>query len=188
MAKSTSSDPALDGRPYRLRSGSTALAMMCAAIALPPAPVSADTEAATTEVTRQDPAWGFACDRAQDGSEVNCQISQSVTVRETGQRVVSVVVQKNGQTGGIHLLLALPHKIYLPSGVDLSVDEGDPFGTQVETCDERACYATLEISGAFVLHMMTGGALNITFQNLLQKPVTLPIPLGGFESAFQRLP
>ncbi len=170
----------------------TAVAVSCVVFAVGftgrPAPAAQSDTEATTEIVRQDPAWAFNCERAADGSEHSCQISQYVSVRETGQRIVSVVVQRDADTATVHMLLALPHKIHLPSGVGLSVDEGTQALFEIETCDERACYATMVINDTFVGHMASGATLAVTFKNLMQKPVTVPVPLGGFEPAFELLP
>jgi invasion protein IalB len=147
------------------------------------------TNTATTEVARQDPAsWALDCQGAAGDATGSCQVSQSITVRETGQRIMMVVVQKDFASSATHMLLALPHRIHLPSGIAVTVDANAAHRMQVETCDERACYASVEMDGAFLDEMRGGAHMDIVFSNLAQKPVTVAVPLDGFDGTYDRLP
>jgi invasion protein IalB len=143
----------------------------------------------TTEVSRQDPTvWTLDCDNTAGQTTGSCQISQTVTVRETGQRIIMVVIQKDLASEATHMLLALPHRIYLPSGVALTIDANGAHEVAVETCDERACYATIQADGVFVGELRAGAEMSVVFHNLAQRPVTVPVPLAGFGGAFDQLP
>jgi len=145
-------------------------------------------ESTSLEVARQDPsAWSLDCDGENGADGTGCQVSQSVSVRETGQRIVMIVIQKDAEFNGTHMLLALPHRIYLPSGVDLSVDANRARRVAFETCDERACYAAAQIDEAFIAELRSGTELEVVFHNLANKPVTVPKPLTGFAAMYDQL-
>ena len=127
------------------------------------------------------------CANQSSGAVADCQISQVMTLKETGQRILMVVVKKDTQTLDPHVMLALPHKIFLPAGIIVQIDSQLPREMDIETCDERACYATGYVSGAFLKNMQAGNAMHVTFQNLLRKPVTLSVPLKGFTVAYGQL-
>lgn len=131
--------------------------------------------------------WSVDCETTEDGSGDDCQASQIMTVKETGQRILMVVVRKDRKRREPHVMLALPHKIYLPAGVIVQIDRQVPREMDIETCDERACYATGSVAAAFLEFMKKGIAMHVTFQNLLHKPVTVSVPLAGFPVAYERL-
>ncbi|MGI9415457.1 MAG: invasion associated locus B family protein [Hyphomicrobiales bacterium] len=139
----------------------------------------------TTSVAKNKGGWSLDC--ADQGSGADCQVSQTMTVKETGQRILMVVVKKDRQSGSPHVLLALPHKIFLPAGIILQVDSQLPKELDIETCDERACYASAQLAQGFVTTMQSGAAMHVTFQNLLRKPVTFSVPLTGFQPAYTGL-
>ena len=143
----------------------------------------------TTDVSRENGGtqWALNCASQESGSQTDCQVSQIMTLRETGQRILMVVVKKQEQTSEPHVMLALPHKIYLPAGVIVQVDSQLPHEMDVETCDERACYASGAVTAAFLKNMQGGAAMHVTFQNLLRKPVTVSVPLSGFTPAYGQL-
>ena len=62
-----------------------------------------------------------------------------------------------------------------------------PVEMDIETCDERACYASAVVSKTFLGAMQAGVAMHVTFQNLLRKPVTVSVPLSGFPVAYGKL-
>ncbi len=131
--------------------------------------------------------WTMNCAEQENGTPADCQVSQVMTLRETGQRILMVVVKKDAGTREPHVMLALPHKIYLPAGVIVQVDTQVPREMDIETCDQRACYATGMVSKTFQNYMQGGEAMHVTFQNLLRKPVTVSVPLRGFTEAYGKL-
>ena len=131
--------------------------------------------------------WTMDCADPVNGVAADCQVSQVMTVKETGQRILMVVVKKDLGTKEPHVMLALPHKIYLPAGVIVQIDTQVPREMDIETCDQRACYATGMVSKAFQSFMQGGAAMHVTFQNLLRKPVTVSVPLKGFPEAYAEL-
>lgn len=151
--------------------------------------VQAQDTTQRTDVPKQDNGteWSLNCANAQDGGTTDCQVSQVMTVKETGQRILMVVVKKDLQTLEPHVMLALPHKIFLPAGVIVQVDTQLPREMDIQTCDERACYATSRVSSGFLEFMRSGAAMHVTFQNLLHKPVTVSVPLSGFTVVYGEL-
>jgi invasion protein IalB len=173
------------GRAIDAKGGMVAVASVAFVVLCGTAIAQQATEA-TTEVVRQEPsAWTLDCTGQY---AENCQMSQSVTVRETGQRIMMVVVQKDESTSATHILLALPHRIYLPAGIDIAIDTHGPRTVSIETCDERACYASARVNGDFMTELRTGSSMDIIFRNLAQKPVTVPVSLEGFGGTYDRLP
>ena len=144
-----------------------------------------DTSRSTSVAKNGNAGWAVDC--TGQGTGTDCQVSKTMTVKETGQRILMVVVKKDRQSGIPHVLLALPHKIFLPAGIILQVDSQLPKEMDIETCDERACYASARIAQAFLTNMGSGAAMHVTFQNLLRKPVTFSVPLEGFQPAYGKL-
>lgn len=151
--------------------------------------VWAQSTSQLTEVSKQDGGtqWTLNCAGQDNGAAAECQVSQIMTLKETGQRILMVVVKKEAKSLRPYVLLALPHKIYLPAGVIVQIDVGVPVEMDIETCDERACYASAIVAKPFMASMQGGAAMHVTFQNLLRKPVTVSVPLKGFTVAYDKM-
>lgn len=174
----------------RVRVGS-GLVCFCVAVVLVIAasgkPAHPQLMAQATTVTKQNGGlWTVNCAQKDNAENNDCQVSQIIRVKETGKRVLMVVVKKDRRLQP-NVMLALPHKIYLPAGVIVQIDTHVPREMDIETCDERACYATGVVAAAFLTFMKAGKAMHVTFQNLLHKPVTVSVPLNGFTVAYREL-
>ena len=149
----------------------------------------AQSTSQVTDVSKQagNTQWTLNCAGQENSAGTDCQVSQIMTLKETGQRILMVVVKKQPETLFPHVLLALPHKIYLPAGIIVQVDTEVPVEMDIETCDERACYASAIVAKPFLGNMKAGTAMHVTFQNLLRKPVTVSVPLEGFTVSYKKL-
>ena len=143
------------------------------------APAAQDTKKAT-------PGWTVQC--ADAGQGLVCKAVQSIALAKTRQLLASVTVTKPAganKTGTI--LIRLPLGIFNPAGVTVSIDDGKPEALKIQTCDAKGCYAGGPITLEKLAAMRKGTTLKLVFQNLRKKPVTMPVPLKGFEAAYAKL-
>jgi invasion protein IalB len=84
-------------------------------------------------------------------------------------------------------MVQLPLGLNLPAGARLQVDEGKTVDLQVQTCENRGCYANLPIAPDMLAALRTGKQLKISFQNLAKDPITIPMPLADFAAAYDKI-
>jgi invasion protein IalB len=146
--------------------------------ATPAAPAAAPAEAAAP-----GPNWQVNCEG--EGEARRCTVLQNL-VADQGQgqqRLLTVMVQP-GADNQPTLLLALPHGLFLPAGVQLQVDKGDAEKLVIQTADQNGSYAGTTLEMALLDRLKAGGTLDITFQSAQQQAVTVPVTLAGFSAAF----
>lgn len=142
-------------------------------------------DAKQTEAQKPQPSWAVQCGNA--GKELACKAYQAVSVRKTGQRLLMLSVTRPGGGEETAMLIQLPHGLFLPAGVTLTIDEGKPKTIVVQTCDAKGCYAGDALGKDEVNAMQTGKALTVGFQNLEKKALNIALPLAGFKAAYDKL-
>ena len=84
-------------------------------------------------------------------------------------------------------MMRLPHGMFLPDGVSMTVDGKTLPKQAVQTCDQKGCYVGLPIDDALLKSLQTGKTLSIAFKSLEKKDITIPISLSGFKEAYDKL-
>ncbi|WP_161633533.1 invasion associated locus B family protein [Mesorhizobium erdmanii] len=131
--------------------------------------------------------WAVNCSSGSANSELQCQVSQNLTEAKTGQRVLTVTVRRDNGNGSLAMLLALPHGLFLPSGVSYQIDQGQKTTIAIQTSDQNGAYAATPLSPELVKAMKSGTNLNIGMESVTRKPVTIPVSLAGFTAAIAKL-
>lgn len=129
--------------------------------------------------------WMVNC--ASVAGRMSCEAAQSLTIQKTGQLLLSVSVRipANSQTGA--MMLHLPHGMFLPEGVTMTIDANPPQKQAVQTCDPKGCYVGLSLDDALLGMLQTGTTLTIAFKSLEKKDISIPISLSGFKEAYAKL-
>ena len=132
-------------------------------------------------------AWVASCTSPGRGQPQECAMEQRAVARENGQVIALVSIRVPSETRKPVTMVQLPLNLFLPAGVNVDVD-GDMTQNQAfQTCNQQGCFVGFPISDTLLKQMFTGGKLNITFQYLDKKPVTLPMSLEGFTDAYNRI-
>ncbi|UIJ71476.1 invasion associated locus B family protein [Aurantimonas sp. HBX-1] len=129
------------------------------------------------------PNWRVNCEG--EGTAKRCTVLQNL-VADQGQgqqRLLTVMIQPGGD-GQPALLLALPHGLFLPAGVQLQIDKGEARKLVIQTADQNGSYAGTAIEPALLEQLKRGSLLDVTFQSAQQQAVTVPVTLAGFSAAF----
>lgn len=131
------------------------------------------------------PNWVVACSQTQQGLE--CRAGQSLFVRKTGQRFLSVAVRVPPDTKKPKLLLQLPLGVYLPAGASLQIGKDEAMTLPFQSCDQAGCIAEHPMTDAEIAAMVKGADLTVSAQNLQKKPFTLQVPGLGFAAAYAKI-
>ena len=151
-----------------------------------PAPAASPAEAAPNTPPPQ-PGWVARCAAASREAPLECEIQESAFVTKTGQLLVQVDVRVTGDKRAPVALLQLPLGLNLPVGAKLQVDEGKPVDLQIQTCEQRGCYANLPVAPEFLAQLRSGKELKVSFQNLAKETMTIPLPLADFAAAYDKI-
>lgn len=142
-------------------------------------------KAAPKEAANTGPGWAVRCDNAGQG--LACKAMQTIVLAQTRQLLLSVSVSKPGKDKTAPVLLQLPHGLFNPAGVSLSIDDAKAEKLPIQTCDAKGCYAGTALSSKKIAAMTKGGKLSVVFQDLKKQNITVPVPLKGFAEAFKKL-
>ena len=80
-----------------------------------------------------------------------------------------------------------PLGLNLPAGARLQVDDGKPVDLQIQTCENRGCYASTPIAADLLMALRSGKQLKISFQNMGKETLTIPLPLTDFAAAYDKI-
>lgn len=157
--------------------------------AAPAAPPPAAPAAAAPAADGQPPAgpsWAARCASLSRETPPECMM-ESAAVTKAGQLVLQVNIRVAPDTRAPVALVQLPLGLSIPAGAKFQVDEGKSYDLQIQTCDQRGCYANLPIAPDLLATLRAGKQLKISFQNLAKESAAIPLPLADFGAAYDKI-
>lgn len=152
------------------------------------APAAAQPEPAPAEGNAPpQPGWVARCASPSRDAPLECAMEESAVLSKTGQLVVLVNIRVASDTHMPTAMVQLPLGINLPAGAKLQVDDGKPADLQIQTCENRGCYAATPIAPDMLTALRTGKHLKISFQNLGKETISIPMPLTDFAAAYDKI-
>jgi len=151
--------------------------------ATPTAPPAAEAAPAAPAPS----GWAARCTSASRGAPLECAIEQSAVLSKTGQLVVLANIRVPGDTHAPILLVQLPLGLNLPAGVKLQVDEDKVTDLQIQTCENRGCYATIPVPADVLAALKSGKQMKLSFQNMNKEPIVIAMPLTDFAAAYDKI-
>jgi invasion protein IalB len=133
------------------------------------------------------PGWAARCTSVSRDAPLECAIEQTAVLSKTGQLIVLVNIRVPSDTHTPVALVQLPLGLNLPVGAKLQVDDGKAVDLQIQTCENRGCYASTPIAPELLAALKSGKQLKVSFQNLAKETITIPIPLTDFTTAFDKI-
>jgi len=133
------------------------------------------------------PGWAARCTSASRDAPLECAIEATAILTKTGQLVVLVNIRVPSDTHTPVALVQLPLGINLPVGAKLQVDEGKAVDLQVQTCENRGCYASTPLAPDMLAALRSGKQLKVSFQNLGKETIAIPMPLTDFAAAYDKI-
>lgn len=157
--------------------------------AAPPAPATqpAPTQPQAEGAPAQQPGWIARCTSASRDAPLECAIEQNAVLTKTGQTIVLINIRIAPDTRTPVALLQLPLGLNLPAGAKLQVDEGKPVDLQIQTCENRGCYASTPIAPDLLASLKSGKQLKVSFQNMAKEMIAIPMPLNDFAAAYDKI-
>jgi invasion protein IalB len=145
------------------------------------------TPAPPAEAAPAQPSWTARCSSASRDAPLECAMEQTAVLSKTGQLIVLVNIRVPSDTHTPVVLVQLPLGLNLPGGAKLQVDDGKTTDLQIQTCENRGCYAGTSIPPELLAVMRSGKQLKVLFQNLAKETITIPMPLTDFATAYDKI-
>jgi invasion protein IalB len=118
---------------------------------------------------------------------LDCQVEQRVVISTTGQLLIDMTVRLPTGTTAPVMFIHTPFGLFLPAGLQLTVDGAQLASLPLQTCDGAGCYAGSSVTPQLLNAMRHGTTLTVTFQNLQKKNIDVPVSLLGFGQAYSRI-
>jgi invasion protein IalB len=152
-----------------------------------PASRKIQSRAAPASPTAASPGWAARCTSASRDAPLECAIEQTAILTKAGQLVVLVNIRVPSDTPTPVALVQLPLGINLPAGAKLQVDDAKAVDLQIQTCENRGCYASTPLAPDVLTALRSGKQLKVLFQNLAKETITIPMPLTDFAAAYDKI-
>jgi invasion protein IalB len=114
-------------------------------------------------------------------------MEETAVLSKTGQLIVLVNIRVPSDTHAPLATVQLPLGLNLPGGAKLQIDDGKTADLQIQTCENRGCYAGAAISPEVLAALKSGKELKLSFQNLAKETITVPMPLTDFAAAYDKI-
>jgi invasion protein IalB len=131
--------------------------------------------------------WAVRCTSASREAPLECAMEQTAVLSKTGQLIVLVNIRVPSDTRVPVAMVQLPLGLNLPGGAKLQVDDGKTADLQIQTCENRGCYAGTAIAPDVLAALKSGKELKLSFQNLAKETITIPMPLTDFATAYDKI-
>ena len=154
----------------------------------PPPPADAAPAAAPSAVpSSTQSGWAVRCTSASREAPLECAMEETAVLSKTGQLIVLVNIRVPSDTHAPVAMVQLPLGLNLPGGAKLQIDDGKTADLQIQTCENRGCYAGAAIDPEVLAALRSGKELKLSFQNLAKETITIPMPLTDFATAYDKI-
>ena len=153
----------------------------------PPPAQAAPSPTPQAEAAPAPPGWIARCTSASRDAPLECAIEQTAVLTKTGQLIVLINIRVASDTPTPIAVVQLPLGLNLPAGAKLQVDDGKTTDLQIQTCEQRGCYANIPIPADVLTAMKSGKQLKVSFQNLAKEVISIPMPLTDFAAAYDKI-
>ena len=114
-------------------------------------------------------------------------MSQTVVLKQSGQVLTNVTFRIPADTKKPEIIVQLPLGVYLAAGATFQVDENPAQRLNFRACDRNGCFAFSPVTPEMLAVLKRGKQIKIGFQNLAEKPITVPLSLDGFGDAYEKM-
>jgi invasion protein IalB len=132
--------------------------------------------------------WTKFCLKGQEANAQQVCFTAKDGRIETGQPVVgAALIEPQGEPKKV-LRVNLPLGLSLAPGTRVVIDQGQPMNAPYIYCIINGCTADYEASDELVGKLKKGQVLIVQAINGANQPVNLPLPLAGFDKAYDGPP
>ena len=149
-------------------------------------PASAAPPKTTPQQEKKGPGWAVNCKSAATEQGLECRLSQTIVTQQGGE-LADVTFRIPADKKGPEAIVRLPLGVFLPAGATLQVDDKTQQKLNFRACDRNGCYAQAAISSQMLKELQEGQELKVSFKNLAEKQIDVPLSLDGFPEAYRKI-
>lgn len=150
-------------------------------------PAPSTTPQQPAEAEKKGPGWAVNCKSGVSEEGLECRLSQTVVTQQGGQLLTEITFRIPADKKAPEVIVRLPLGAFLPAGATLQVDDKTPLSLDFRACDRSGCYAQAPISPQMLKDLQSGQELKVTFKNLAEKEINVPLSLDGFPDAYRKI-
>jgi invasion protein IalB len=134
--------------------------------------------------------WTQRCAAASEeaGAAWRCEISHTVTLRETGATLLEIAIGQLEDNGPVSAVFQVPNSVWLRTPIAVLIGEAEDAQTIAEAsyfrCSAQVCLADLQLNDELIAAFKSDERLFVSIEDGGRRTVRLPISLNGFEGAF----
>lgn len=132
--------------------------------------------------------WVSRCNATSRDGGLSCELEIRIGLQADGRQITRMTVQQGpdlSQPPGV--VFQLPHGLFNPAGLRLSVDNEPAIDLPIQTCDAVGCYAGTPLTEALEAELSSGERLTVTFQDLSGNDIAVPVVLDGFKDGLDAI-
>jgi len=141
----------------------------------------------TQAPAEQKQPWTISCQENASGTVSNCQLAQHVVIRDTGKRLLSVMVEQRPTQTGLSLLILMSHGVFLPAGIALQAPGMEQIELEYRLSDAEGVYAATTLTDDLLKALQSAETLKISVVSAGRQRIGIPVSLKGFGAAFGKL-
>lgn len=131
--------------------------------------------------------WIRHCAEVGTPPALACVTQQEIR-DESGNFVVSLAFQEPAGGGRKRIAIGVPLGTWLPSELNLRVDQGKVFDARYGTCLNNGCFGALDPTPDLISQMRSGQTAIVTLWDAFNQPVEVSLPLESFRIATDGAP
>ncbi len=130
--------------------------------------------------------WAVRCEQRDDAPKETCILFQRIAL-DSGQTLLSVTIAFLDNSDDAAAVFRLPLGILVPAGAVVEVDNTDRIKLVIERCDQRGCWALLQLDEKTVKLFKKGHEARVEFKDTNGKTIAVPLSLNGFTAGFNEV-
>lgn len=137
--------------------------------------------------TEEQPQSGWATNCVSIGRDTpkQCSMNHIVKVQGTGQVLFNITLRVAVSKDHMPFLdITGPLGIFIPSGLDLSVDDMPLLKLSIQRCDTNGCFAGIILSAEQLTLLQQGKLLAVSFSPQPDQSAEIKVPLSGFSPGY----
>jgi len=130
-------------------------------------------------------SWSVNCYQQENSEKQNCLLMQTIVLKETNSRLMQIAIAKQSKEATARI--TIPLGVFIPNGVTLQVDKGEKNAYPLLHCDQQGCHTTIRLNSIMITGLKAGNQLTVTFSDMTQRSIGVPVSLLGFTAGLTAL-
>ncbi|NKB61719.1 MAG: hypothetical protein GKR95_06130 [Gammaproteobacteria bacterium] len=137
--------------------------------------------------TQQFKDWTVQCPVTDETQKKRCILFYRVLLKN-GYPLLVFQVSKSPEVDDRFIgVFDVPLGVYLPTGINVIVDETQSMQLSFERCDQNGCYAGTLMNDDILQALKKGDQGKVTFVDVANQKITASISLSGFTAGLRAL-